>query len=323
MSEQESYKVAVISGGLMHERDVSLRSGRRLARALQSGGHETLVLDLDAHLIERLAEFEPDAVWPMIHGSEGEDGSLQDLLLMAGYRVVGTRPEGCRIATAKPVAKAVVAKNGLRTPASVTLPQSLFQRMGAEVILSLVETNFEYPVVVKPTVGGSALGISLVHGSEALRNAMVNAFAYGSEVLVERYIAGRELAVSIIADPQVSGGEAPGFRALPIVEIRSEGGYDFDARYNTGRAIFYAPAPLTEQEVEAATGFALACHRVLELDDYSRIDVILDTEGAPWFIDSNVVPGMTDTSLFPQAAAEDAGFEVVVDGVLRCSLARQ
>lgn len=303
-------RVAVIAGGTLHEREVSLRSGSRLAHALRTNGATVRTFDMSRDMMAALRRFEPDVVWPMIHGIEGEDGSLQDLLDLCGWEFVGTGAQGCRIATAKPVAKAVVEKNGLATPAAVALPQALFKRMGAAAILEQVEESMGFPVIVKPANGGSALGLSLARDADSLRMAMVDAFAYGEQVVIERFVPGREIAVSIVETDN-------GARALPPVEIRiDEGSYDFDARYDTGRTQFFAPAPLSDAEREVVTALALDCHRVLELRDYSRIDTILDAQGRAWFIDANVTPGMTDTSLFPLAAAADSSFEDVVSQLL-------
>ncbi|MBD3689624.1 D-alanine--D-alanine ligase [Nanchangia anserum] len=308
--------VAVISGGTLHERDVSLRSGSRLAHALRLAGAQVRQIDMSPDLITRLRRCTPDVVWPMIHGVEGEDGSLQDLLELCGWGYVGTEPAGCRIATAKPVAKAVVAKNGLATPNAVALPQSVFKRLGAATILEQVEESMGFPVIVKPANGGSALGLSLARDAESLRMAMVDAFAYGEQVVIERFVEGREIAVSIVEDED-------GPRALPPVEIRTdEGTYDYDARYDTGRTEFFAPAPLSAEQHTAVTELALSCHRVLELRDYSRIDVILDADDNAWFIDANVTPGMTDTSLFPLAAEADSSFTTLVAGLVQRALAR-
>lgn len=309
MTKDESLKIAIITGGQLHEREVSLRSANRVATQLRKCGHQLQTLELDQKLLEALRDFTPDVVWPIIHGREGEDGSLQDLLELSGFAYVGTGPKGCRISLSKPVAKSVVDKNGLATPRSVALPQILFRQVGADTLLKEVSERLGYPLMVKPSRGGSAMGITYVGDEGALRTAMVNAFAYDDEVLIERVIKGREISVSII----VVAGVA---RALPPVEIRTDvGRYDFDARYLTGRTEFFAPAPLEPEEDERVRALALDCHRVLELEDFSRIDLILDGDGKPWFIDANVVPGMTDTSLWPLAAQADEGFQKLIETV--------
>ena len=246
-------------------------------------------------------------VWPIIHGREGEDGSLQDLLELSGLPYVGSGPKGCRISLSKPVAKSVVEKNCLPTPQSVALPQILFRQVGADTLLKEVSRHLGYPLMVKPSRGGSAMGITYVEDEGGLRTAMVNAFAYDDEVLIERFIKGREISVSIVEEQGTA-------RALPPVEIRTDvGRYDFDARYLTGRTEFFAPAPLASELDKSVRALALECHRVLELEDFSRIDLIVDGDGNPWFIDANVVPGMTDTSLWPLAAEADTGFGKLIE----------
>ncbi len=309
MTKDESLKIAIITGGQLHEREVSLHSANRVATQLRKCGHQLQSLELDRNLLQALRDFAPDVVWPIIHGREGEDGSLQDLLELSGFAYVGTGPKGCRISLSKPVAKSVVEKNGLATPRSVALPQILFRQVGADTLLGEVSSRLGYPLMVKPARGGSAMGITYVGDEGALRTAMVNAFAYDDEVLIERFVKGREISVSIIVEAEVA-------RALPPVEIRTDvGRYDFDARYLTGRTEFFAPAPLEPEEDERVRSLALDCHRVLELEDFSRIDLILDDDGKPWFIDANVVPGMTDTSLWPLAAQADVGFEQLIETV--------
>lgn len=316
MTELKGLKVAIITGGQLQEREVSLRSANRVATQLRQYSHTVKTLELDHNLLDYLREFNPDVVWPVIHGREGEDGSLQDLLELGGIPYVGSGPKGCRISLSKPVAKSVVDKNGLPTPRSVALPQILFRQVGATTLLAEVSTRLGFPLMVKPSRGGSAMGVTYVEDEAGLRTAMVNAFAYDDEVLIEQFILGREVSVSIIEE----SGES---RALPPVEIRTDAGrYDFDARYLTGRTEFFAPAPLEDELDEAVRAVALQCHRVLELEGFSRIDLIVDNENNPWFIDANAVPGMTDTSLWPLAAEADFGFGKLIDAVTRDGAAR-
>lgn len=286
--------VAILAGGLTHEREISLNSGRRVAESLRSSGIQVKVLDVDAHLIQRLEAIEPDVVWPLVHGSIGEDGSLQDLLVLAGYPFVGTESYGCRLASDKSVASSVLSKVGLRVPSSTALPQSLFREVGVENILNLIEKRFSFPLVVKPTNAGSSMGLSIVDHRADLPGAMVDCFAYGDVALIQQYVAGREFGVSV-ADL----GEGP--VALPAVEIRASGPYDFDARYNPGRVEYVIGD--TSDEAAQVGRMAESVHETLGLRHYSRTDIIVDDTGEAWFLDVNVAPGMTETSIFPQAAA--------------------
>ncbi|MDO4887676.1 MAG: D-alanine--D-alanine ligase [Actinomycetaceae bacterium] len=295
--------VAILAGGLTHEREVSLNSGRRVATALHDAGMQVKVFDVDANLLQHLQAMEPDVVWPLIHGSTGEDGSLQDLLELAGFPYVGTTSTACKIASDKAIASTVLSWEGIAVPPSVTIPQKLFREVGVAPVLELIKSRFGFPLVVKPSQGGSALGITIVSEAAELPKAMVDCYAYGEDARVEKFIEGREVAVSVIATNS-TGGEP---HALPPVEIIVEDGYyDFDARYNAGRAQYFVPARLTEEETSAVQTAAEKVHDVLSLGHLSRTDIILSDDGTAWVLDVNVAPGMTETSLFPQAAAAEA-----------------
>lgn len=287
--------VLILAGGLSHERDVSVRSGRRVKDALEERGITVRLADLDKDLIPTLRSLGDDAVvWPLLHGATGEDGSLQALLELLGVAYVGTRSREARVAWVKAVAKPVFARAGVATPDYVTLPQSLFSEAGAEQVMDAILSKFELPLVVKPARGGSALGVTLVSERSELPRAMVQCFAYGDMALVERAVVGTEVAVSVV-------GTGDGARVLPAVEIVCDGAYDYDARYNPGRVEYFAPARLDDAGWQAVNEAALAVHRSMGLVDLSRIDMILDAHGVAQVIDINIAPGMTETSLFPQA----------------------
>lgn len=287
--------VVILAGGLSHERDVSLRSGRRVAESLRAAGLEVTVHDVDADLLPFLDATRPDVVWPLLHGASGEDGSIRDVLDLVGVPYVGTGPRESRAAWSKPVAKSIVLGAGLCTPEYVTLPQSLFRELGAQPVLDAVVARLGLPLVVKPTHGGSALGVTLVERADQLPRAMVDCFAYGDVALIERAVRGVELAVSV-----VDVGQGP--EALPPVEIVTTGTYDFDARYNPGRTEYFAPARLDDDVLGIVREVAVRAHVALGLRDLSRTDVILDPDGVVQFLEVNVAPGMTETSLLPQAA---------------------
>lgn len=292
--------VLVLAGGLSHERDVSLRSGRRVAEALRDAGCRVEVRDVDAHLLPALKERTPDVVWPLLHGATGEDGAIRDVLDLIGIPYVGSEPAACRVAWDKPVAKSVARAAGLATPDSVALPHGTFRELGAQPVLSSIVERLGLPLVVKPARGGSALGVSVVRAATDLPRAMVDCFAYGEVALVERFVDGVEVAISV-----VDTGAGP--VALPGVEIVADSGmYDYDARYTAGATEFFCPARLTAEAGVAVREVALAAHRAFGLRHLSRTDLIVDRLGRPWFLEVNVAPGMTETSLLPQAA-EAAG----------------
>lgn len=293
-------KVAIVAGGLAHERDVSIRSGRRVAQTLRDEGFEVEVWDLDSRLIDRVRAWAPDVVWPLVHGADGEDGSLQDLFGLLRVRFVGADGHQARLASHKPTAKALMRAVGLRTPPWVTLRQSLFRQVGAKGVLDAIVATLGLPVVVKPADGGSALGVTLVRDPAQLPEAMVNCFAYTDEALIERYVEGTEIAASVV---QLDGPP----RVLPLVEIVTEGPYDFDARYNPGRSEYFVPARLDAPTTQAVRAAVATVHETFALGDLSRVDLLVGADGVVWVIDINVAPGMTETSLFPQAAASEGG----------------
>lgn len=288
--------VVVLSGGLSAERDVSLRSGRRLAEALREEGQEVLVLDLDASLLPTLRSERPDVVIPLVHGAAGEDGSLADVLQALRLHFVGSTALACRLAFDKAIAKGILADAGLRVAHGYALPHGVFRDLGAAAVMEGIVDSLGLPLMVKPTRGGSALGASLVRSAEDLPPAMVSAFAYGDSALVERYVTGVEVAVSVI-----DLGDGP--QALPAVEIEPRSGvYDYAARYTAGETEFFVPARIGEAYERELAQAAVTAHEALGLRDWSRLDFIVDEQG-PVFLEANVAPGMTETSLFPQAAA--------------------
>ncbi|GIG20705.1 D-alanine--D-alanine ligase [Cellulomonas chitinilytica] len=299
MTTSSSPRVVILAGGLSHERDVSLRSGRRVAEALRGAGVDVSVHDVDSDLVPALTQLRPDLVWPVLHGASGEDGSVRDVVQLLGLRLLGTGPRASRVAWSKPIAKTVAARAGLTTPDFVTLPQSLFRELGANRVLDAIVSRLGLPLVVKPSRGGSALGVNLVTHADELPRAMVDCFSYSDTALVERAAIGTEVAVSV-----VDTGDGP--VALPAVEIVTEGPYDYDARYNPGRVEYFAPARLSESLTAAVGAVAVAAHEALGLERISRTDLIVGEDGTVWFLEVNVAPGMTETSLLPQAA-EAAG----------------
>lgn len=302
-------RVLVLAGGLSHERDISLRSGRRVAEALRALDVDVTQRDADAELVTALHRAHPadrpDVVFPLLHGVQGEDGAIQEVLALAGVPFVGSQPWACRLSFDKPVAKSIVERSGIATPASVVLPQATFRELGATVLLEEIVASIGLPLVVKPARGGSAMGTTIVRKVDHLPGAMVECFAYGEAALIEQWIDGTEVAVSVL-----DTGSGPS--ALPAVEIVPESGsYDYHARYTAGTTQFYVPARLDADTAARAASAAVTAHTALGLRDLSRTDLIADVDGRIWCLDVNVAPGMTETSLLPQAihaAGLDLGY---------------
>ncbi|GAB2867999.1 D-alanine--D-alanine ligase [Actinocorallia aurea] len=288
-------RVIVLAGGMSYEREVSLSSGRRVADALKSAGFQVEIREADSALLPLLAEDPPDLVFPVLHGAEGEDGSIREVLELLDIPYVGARPDACRLAWDKPTAKAIVRAAGLETPESVTLPKEVFHDLGASAVLGAIVEKLGMPLFVKPTRGGSALGASVVREASELPAAMVGCFSYGDVALIERFITGTEVAVSVV---EVDGVPT----ALPAVEIIPLGErYDYTARYTAGQTEFVTPARISPEAAVHAHDAALTAHRALGLRHLSRTDLIVTPEGTPYLLEVNVAPGMTETSLLPLA----------------------
>jgi D-alanine-D-alanine ligase len=294
MSERTPRTVVVLAGGISHERDVSLRSGRRVADSLAELGHTVILRDPDASLLQFLDETRPDVVWPALHGASGEDGALRALLDVLGIAYVGSTSDPSRLAWNKPTAKVLVSRAGLSTPRSITLPRDTFRELGATEVLGRVVDALGTDLVVKPAQGGSALGVGVIDSADDLPRAVVDAYTYGEVALIEQRVRGVEVSIGI-----VDLGEGP--QVLPAVEIEPRSGvYSFEARYNAGETHFYVPARLDEETTRVAGEAALRIHETLGLRHISRIDLIIDGAGTPWFLEANVLPGLTETSMVPQ-----------------------
>ena len=303
----------VLAGGLSHERDVSLRSGRRVLDALRAVGVDATLRDADASLLSHLADTHYDAVLVALHGGAGEDGALREVLDVAGVPYVGSTPPACRMAWDKPTAKALLLRAGLTTPASVVLPHAAFRELGAAAVLDRLVGHLGLPLMVKPARGGSALGCTTVDKPDELPSAMVSCFSYGEAALVERFVTGTEVAVTVI-----DTGDGP--RALPAVEVVPLSGvYDYSARYTAGQAEFFCPSRLPEQQAAVVAEAAEAAHTALGLRDLSRVDAVVDTDGVVHLLEVNTAPGMTETSLLPMAV-KAAGLSF--GGLLRDLLVR-
>ncbi|MGV8876137.1 MAG: D-alanine--D-alanine ligase family protein [Rhodoglobus sp.] len=310
-------RVLVLAGGISHERDVSLRSGRRVADGLLAQGKLVELRDPDANLLPYIRHNQPDVVWPALHGASGEDGALRGLLDLIGIPYVGSRADAARLAWDKPTAKALVSRVGVQTPLSIALSRDSFRELGALSILDELAGELAGDLVVKPAQGGSAQGVSIVSDRADLPRAMVLAYNYCDVALIEQRITGVEIAIGIL-------DSGMGAVALPAVEIEPvAGAYTFEARYNAGQTRFYAPARISDIEADRAAEAALAAHSILGLRHLSRVDLILDGAGTPWFLEANVLPGLTETSIYPQAlvaAGHDLGWvysalaEAAIDG---------
>ena len=295
-------RIAVLKGGRSLERQVSLKSGARVQDALERLGHEVIPVDVGADLVDRLTDARPDLAFVALHGRDGEDGTVQELLEVLAIPHTGSGVSACIRAADKVLAKHAMRDAAIPTPDFYAFSETAFRELGAAQALPAIEERLQFPIVVKPAGQGSALGIKFARTPSDVPSALVAAFSYDRKVLLERYVAGRDLAVSILDEDG-----AP--RALPIVEAvpEQEDFYDFEARYEIGRTRFVCPAVVDEPVAERASELALETYKLLGCSAFARVDLMLgDTDSELYVLEVNAIPGLTDTSLLPQAA-EAAG----------------
>ncbi|MDQ6774745.1 MAG: D-alanine--D-alanine ligase [Actinomycetota bacterium] len=306
-------RVAVLKGGRSLERQVSLKSGARVEEALENLGHKIISIDVGADLVERLLTDRPDVAFIALHGRDGEDGTVQELLEVMGIPYTGSGVSACIRAADKVLAKHAMRDHDIPTPDFYAFNETAFRELGAAVALPAIEERLRFPIVVKPAGQGSALGIKFARTPADVPTALVAAFSYDRKVLLERHVAGRDLAVSIL-------DEDGSPRALPIVEAvpREEDFYDFEARYEIGRTTFLCPAELPDQIAERAPSIATEVYELIGCTGFARVDIMLEQATDELYVlELNTVPGLTETSLLPQAAdAAGIGFDELVRRIL-------
>jgi D-alanine-D-alanine ligase len=311
-------RVVVLKGGPSLERQVSLRSASRVEDALEELGYDVLSIDVDSDLVERLREAEADVAFVALHGRGGEDGTVQEILEIVGLPYTGSGVPACIRSMDKVLTKHLLIEHGLPTPDFFAFNETAFREFGAAEALPAIEEQLGFPIVVKPAAQGSALGIKFARSSDDIPEALISAFSYDDKVLLERYVDGREVAVGLLE-------EAGDVRALPVVEAVPKEGhlFDFEARYEIGKTDYVCPAELPDEVTGAAQDLAIATYRLLGCYGFARVDMILSKEGELQVLEGQAIPGLTETSLLPQAA-EAAGltFEQFVERLVEQALAR-
>jgi len=309
-------RVAVLKGGRSLERNVSLKSGARVGDALERLGHAVIGIDAGHDLVRRVRDAAPDVAFIALHGRDGEDGTVQELLEVLGVPYTGSGVSSCIRCADKVLAKHAFRDGGLPTPDFFAWSEAAFKQLGAADALPAIEERLAFPIVVKPARQGSALGIKFARDASAVPGALVAAFSYDHKVLLERHVDGRDLAVSVL-DGQ----------ALPVVEAVPVGGgeYDFEARYEIGRTDFVCPADLGSAATARAQELALDAYRLLGCEGFARVDLMSDrASGDLQLLEVNPVPGLTETSLLPQAAdAAGISFDAFVERVVELALERR
>jgi D-alanine-D-alanine ligase len=275
-------------------------------RALGELGHDARSLDFDSRFIDALRALEPDAVFNALHGTGGEDGTIQGVLEWMGIPYTGSGIAACAVAMDKHLTKKLLAAEGLPTPA-----WDVFDLTGGT--LPLLPGSLNLPLVVKPRSSGSSAGVVIVRSHEAWSKTILDAAERTPEILAEEYVTGREFSCGVLGE-----------EALPVVEIVSDDEfYSYDAKYKPGGSRHLVPAPIDHDLTARLQTLALSVHRLIGLRDYSRTDFIVTKEGRPTILEINALPGMTATSLIPDEAQQaGVSYEALVERLLQYALAR-
>ncbi|MBM4123032.1 MAG: D-alanine--D-alanine ligase [Nitrospira sp.] len=306
-------RIGVLMGGRSSEREISLRTGLAVHRALLRRGYDAVTIDVDGSLLRQLRAKKVALAFLALHGPGGEDGTIQGLLESIGMPYTGSGVRASAIAMHKVTAKALLASHGVPVPPGAVLPEE----RGRGLPRSL-PTGLRWPVVVKPAAEGSTIGVSIVRRPAEWRPALRRAYRYDREVIVESYIAGHEVAVSVLA-----GATKPA--ALPPVEIVAPGGfYDYAAKYTKGRTRYLCPAPLPAAVIRKIKALATSAYQVIGCEGAARVDFRVTQKDRPYVLEINTIPGMTETSLLPMAAAQ-AGldYDSLTETILRSAIDRR
>jgi len=317
-----SRRVAVLKGGRSFERSVSLRSGAQVQDALARLGHDVVAIDAGPEALAELLASDADAAFVALHGRYGEDGTVQGLLEAIEMPYTGSSPAACMRSTDKVLAKCLMREAGIPTPDFRALRETSIKELGAAAALGRIEAELGFPLVVKPAHGGSALGVKFAPASAQLPGSMVGAFSYDGTIVLERFVKGRDLAVSVLDADDAPAGAV----ALPVVEAvpREEEFYDYESRYEIGMTTFVCPAELAPETTARAQELALKVYGLLGCHGVARIDLLLEQDTDElWVLEANVVPGMTETSLLPQAAdAAGIPFDELTERILASAFSR-
>lgn len=307
--------IAVLMGGRSLEREISLKSGHRVYGALKKLGYNAIKLDMDESIVGNLTSRKIDLAYIALHGKDGEDGTIQEILELLNIPYTGPGVYSNILSFDKIISKQILISHNIPTPPFYFLNESSFRELGASKLLPLAIEKLGLPLVIKPSAQGSALGVKIARNQEDIPDAIISALGYSKKVIIEKFIYGTELAVSII------GKDSP--QILPVVEIVPEKDFfDFESRYSPGKTNYFVPARLPQSLTEKVKETAAHVHNALKCSKLSRVDIILDKkEKIPYVLELNTSPGMTDTSLLPMAA-EEAGisFEELVEKIIKLSL---
>lgn len=307
-------KVAVLYGGMSEEREVSLRTGAAVCKALQAKGYEVKPIDVDRQVAKRLSEELVDLAFIALHGRYGEDGTIQGLLEIMGIPYTGSGVLASAVAMNKITTKRLLAEAGLPTPKFQVLKDFEVRKQGLAAVAADLKAGVSLPLVVKAATQGSTIGVYFIYRWEEMVPALEKAFGFDREVLVEEFIEGMEVTASVL------GNEEP--QALPLIEITSvTGKYDYEAKYTAGMSEHIIPPRLPEEKQREIQSLAVEAYKTIGCRGLSRVDFMISQAGKPYILEVNTSPGMTETSLYPDAArAAGIEFPELVDRLVRLAL---
>ncbi len=306
-------RLAVLRGGRSAERAVSLRSGAQVTKALRGLGHEVTEVDLDARTWDTLRDGGFDCVFNALHGRLGEDGTVQGMFELLGLAYTGSGVLASALCMDKARAAKVMAGAGLHVPEFEEL--EIKEGVAADVVERLVK-RFGLPLVIKPVREGSTIGLTIARNTDDVASGLVLAGRYDRRVLAQRFAAGTEVTIGVLATPEL--------QVLPTLEIVSENPvYDYDAKYTAGKSHHIIPARIPEAARAAASDAAARAFTELGCSGMARVDIIVDTSGTPWLLEVNTVPGLTELSLLPDAArAAGISFEQLCERLIKHAVGR-
>ncbi len=297
-------KIGVLMGGTSAEREISLSTGKAILQVLKRKGLKAIPIDVGKNIAERLFREKIDLAFIALHGRGGEDGTIQGLLELLGVPYTGSGVLASALALNKVQAKKVFKFHGLPVPKFRVLKKGNLESR-------IQNPRFSLPLVIKPAREGSTIGLSIVHNRKDIWKAMEKAFRYDGEIILEEYIEGKEVTVGIVGD-----------EALPVIEIRPKDTfYTYEAKYIKGLTDFIIPARLPKRVYFQVQEIALSAYHALGCRHFARVDMIVNKKNKPYLLEVNTIPGMTATSLLPQAAAKKGiGFDDLVLKILKLAL---
>jgi len=304
-------KVGVLMGGRSAEREVSLRTGEAIYNALKTKGYPAVKIDVGFDVVEKIKEEKIELAFLALHGKYGEDGTIQGMLEMLDIPYTGSGLLASALSIDKIATKKILLLEGLPAPRYMLVERGEAEVVGLEVKAGQIEREMGLPVVVKAPTQGSTIGISFVHKKEDLVPALELAYRYDPVALVEQFIEGVEVTASVL------GNDNP--VALPLIEIVSATGvYDYESKYTPGLSNHIIPPRIPGEQQKAAKELAVRTFKALGCRGLARIDFIIDRRGNPYVLEVNTIPGMTNTSLFPDAArAAGIEFPELVDKIVK------